>query len=412
MDKIRIGIFGTGRGSSFIASIIANGGEIVALCDKNNEKMKVAIERIGSDVKCYNDFDEFIEHPMDAVLLCNYFHEHAPYAIRCLEKNIHVISECTANSTLAEGVALVRAAEKSKAFYMLCENYPFMLFNREMKRICEGGTLGKIIYGEGEYNHAGNSYSDASKKDLFDSVEHWRNFLPRTYYITHSLAPIAYATGALPVRVTAMPVFAPAPEDSNSAAHVGEIAAIITCLNDDKSVFKVTGHASFGGSENSYRLCGERGMVENVRGTYGKVMLRYNDWQIPEGKEQVNFYALEWDDTDAELIKKAGHGGGDFCIIREFLNCIREDKVPAFDLYFATRVASVAILGHRSQMEFGMPYDIPDFSKKEDRDKYRDDTLSPFHYSDGREPTMPCCSRPDFKPSDEQVENFLKILNS
>ena len=410
MDKIRIGIFGTGRGSSFIASIIANGGEIVALCDKNNEKMKVAIERIGSDVKCYNDFDEFIEHPMDAVLLCNYFHEHAPYAIRCLEKNIHVISECTANSTLAEGVALVRAAEKSKAFYMLCENYPFMLFNREMKRICEGGTLGKILYGEGEYNHAGNSYSDASKKDLFDSVEHWRNFLPRTYYITHSLAPIAYATGALPVRVTAMPVFAPAPEDSNSAAHVGEIAAIITCLNDDKSVFKVTGHASFGASYNSYRVCGKKGQFENVRGTDNMVMLRYNKWSTPEGMEEINYYKPDLGDANIEALKKAGHGGGDFFVIREFLNCIRENRRPTMDVYFATRLASTAIMAHRSLMEYGVPYDVPDFRNPEDCAKYENDTLSPFYYSDGREPTFPCCSDPEYKPSAQQIENFKKLI--
>ena len=105
-------------------------------------------------------------------------------------------------------------------------------------------------------------------------------------------------------------------------------------------------------------------------------MLHYNWWDKPEDKEAVNFYKPEWEGEDAELIKKAGHGGGDFCVAKEFLNCIRENRQPDFDVYFATRMSSVAILGHRSLMEFGTPYDIPDFSKKEDRDKYRNDTLS------------------------------------
>ena len=30
-----------------------------------------------------------------AVMLVNYFYEHAPYAIRAMEKGIHVLSECT-----------------------------------------------------------------------------------------------------------------------------------------------------------------------------------------------------------------------------------------------------------------------------------------------------------------------------
>ena len=140
-------------------------------------------------------------------------------------------------------------------------------------------------------------------------------------------------------------------------------------------------------------------MVENVRGTGGKIMLRYNGWQVPEGQEKDRIYKPEWEGDSAELIKKSGHGGGDFWVAKVFLDCIRENKQPAFDVYFSTRMSSVAILAHRSMLEFGVPYDIPDFRKKEDRDKYRDDYSSPFWYSDGRAPTIPCCSHPDYAPT-------------
>ena len=62
------------------------------------------------------NFDKFIEHDMDAVVLANYANEHAPYAIRCFEKNLHVYSECISNGTMAEGVELIRAFEKSESF--------------------------------------------------------------------------------------------------------------------------------------------------------------------------------------------------------------------------------------------------------------------------------------------------------
>ncbi len=409
MKRIRIGIFGYCRGSSYVDSFLQNNTEIVAVCDKRKDRLENAKKKLGDMVTCYEDFDSFIEHEMDAVLIANYFHEHTPYILKCFSKNIHVLCECISNATMAEGVQLVEAAEKSKSIFMLAENYPYMLFNIEMKKLYEGGTLGKCLYAEGEYNHPSNR-NDDDVRYLYDSEKHWRNYVPKTYYVTHSLAPIMFATGANPVRVTAMPIFSPIQNGRPNASFVGDKAAIITTLNDDKSVFRFTGHATFGGECNSYRLCCEKATVENVRGSGGKVMLHYNWWQKPDDKDTVNFYKPEWEGKDAELIKKSGHGGGDFCVAKEFINCIRENKPHPFDIYFSTRMSSVAILGHRSLLEYGVPYDIPDFKNKAARDKYRNDTLSPFFYSDGRTPTIPCCSEQNFKPLDSQIEGFKKIL--
>ena len=166
MEKIKIGIFGAGvRGFTVARDFQLLNCDIVAMCDFRKERLELAKKKFGEDIAMYEDFDSFIEHDMDAVFLANFFHEHAPYAIKCLEKGIHVFSECISNGTMAEGVELVKAAQKSNAVYMLAENYPQMIFNREMKRICDGGTLGKIMYAEGEYNHPGNPFDVEFKKD-------------------------------------------------------------------------------------------------------------------------------------------------------------------------------------------------------------------------------------------------------
>lgn len=411
MKKIRIGIFGVKRGASFFDSILENNGEIVALCDKNEKHMEMAKEKLGNTVKTYSDFDEFIEHPMDAVLLANYFHEHTPYAIRLLEKNIHVLSECTASSTMAESVALVRAAEKSKAFYMLCENYPFMLFNQEMKKIYESGNLGKVLYAEGEYNHPGDSSKSEGKGWLYDSMTHWRSYLPKTYYITHSLAPIMRATGSVPKRVTAMAVYCPPEENAVTTSYVGDRLAVITLLNDDNSVFRVFGNSTFGGREDSYRICGTKGQMENIRGLEDTVSIYYNEWNLPEGVTEVyTSYKVEPEAEDAEFKKKAGHGGGDYYVIKHFFNCLRTNTRPEMDEYFATTLSSVAILGHRSVMAGGAPFDVPDFHNESDRKKYENDNASPFYYSDGRVPNIPCCSKPDYRPTKEMVDRFAQAI--
>lgn len=393
MKKVKIGVFGLGRGYSHLDSILLNNGDVVAICDVSDEKLERARAKLG-DVSIYKDFDSFLDHPgLEAVLLCNFFHEHTPYAIKALEKNIHVLSECTSNATMADGVALVRAAEKSKAIYMLDENYPHMKFNREMRRIFREGTLGDLLYAEGEYNHPLDPDDTKSINRWRPFDKHWRNYTPRSYYITHSLAPLMYITGARPVRVSAMPVYYPkGGEDALFGPAVKDRAAIITCLNDDNSVYRVTGCAGFGAHGDSVRICCDKGQVENLRGTGGKIMLRYNKWNVPEGREEINFYMPEWNDEQEKLIEKSGHGGGDFIIVREFLNCVREGKRPEFDEYFATNMASVAILAHRSILAGGQPFDVPDFRREEDRVKYENDRETPFYGSDGSQPTIPCSS--------------------
>ena len=189
-------------------------------------------------------------------------------------------------------------------------------------------------------------------------------------------------------------------------------SAIITCLNDDKSVFKVTGCSGYGAHGNSYRFCGTKGQMENVRGTDDKIMLRYNDWEIPDGLEENNFYKPEWNDKDEDLIKDAGHGGSDFIVARTFIDCIVNNKKSPFDVFFSTTMSSVAILAHRSILNGGIPYDIPDFNNEEDCKKYENDNLTPFYGPNGEEPTLPSGSDVNYKPSKELIERYNKLINS
>ena len=101
MSKIKVGIFGYSRGSSYVDGFLQNGAEIVAVCEKRSDRVARAKEKLGENIAIYDNFDDFIEHDMDAVLLANFFHEHTPYAIRCLEKGIHVFCEVPITFTQA-----------------------------------------------------------------------------------------------------------------------------------------------------------------------------------------------------------------------------------------------------------------------------------------------------------------------
>lgn len=411
MKQIKIGIFGLSRGKSFIDSILACNGDIVAICDKNEERLAERHKRVP-DATTYTDFDEFINHEgLEAVLLTNYFHEHAEFAIKALEKNIHVISECTSAGTMGDAVALVRAAEKSKAIYMLAENYPFMKFNQEMRRVYQGGSLGKVLFAEGEYNHP--IWNDWSQGDCLELLcpdsKHWRYHMPRVYYITHSLAPLCYITGVMPKRISAFPLSHPHSKEtclSDLYWRLPDRSAIVNCYNDDGSIFRVTGWAQFGAHDNTYRICGTKGQIENLRSEHGQILLRYNSCDIPEGMNEVNTYYPEWQPEDAALADGAGHGGGDYFVIKEFFDCIRNNKQPMFDVYFGTTLSAVGILAHKSALEYGMPYDVPDFRLEEERVKWENDFTSPMWGSDGTAPTMPSTHIPEYIPNEESMAEY------
>jgi len=412
MKKIKVGIFGAGRGMEIAKNFMLLDAEIVAICDSHKERRESAVKNLYKGVAEYENFDDFINHPMDAVVLANNFYQHAPYAIKCFERNLHVFSECISNGTMGEGVELVRAFEKSKSIYMLGENYPQMIFNREMKRLVDSGSLGKIVYAEGEYNHPVYEWDTNFTKTYKFYPKHWRHFLPRTYYITHSLGPVMSATGATPKKVTAFAMYAPKPEGVPNASHNADVSANITTFNDDGSVFRVTACSGYGGHHNSYRVCGTKGQIENLRGAGDQIMLRYNAWDKPDGADEVKMYSPDWNDKDEELIKKSGHGGGDYITARTFIECIKEGKQPPhpFDIYSATTMSSVGILGHRSVLTGGKVFDIPDFRSEEDKKLWENDYLTPFYGDNGSEPTLPCCSHPDYKPTEKQMELYFKEL--
>ena len=406
MRTLRVGILGVGgRGKAFYKNVLSNNGQIVAACDVWEPFLEKARENWGNDISTYTDFDEMINNEkLDVVVLSNYFHEHAPYAIKALEKNINVLSECTSNATMAQGVALVRAAAKSKAFYMLAENYPYMRHNRELKKLYDGGTMGDFLYGEGEYNHPFSPHNLSELKSLRPHSKHWRYNIPRTYYVTHSLAPLISITGAVPKKVFALPISTgePITYDGGISCGVIERAAIIITQNDDNSVYRLTGTAAFGGHECSTRICCTKAQAESLRDGSHKISLHYNEWDKPEELESNEVsYVPEWPKEQRELIEAAGHGGGDFIVIREFFAAIRENRKPEFDEYFATTLASVGILAHRSMLEGGKAYDIPDFHNEEDLKKYENDHLTPFYGSDGSTPTIaPSLSTVNFTPED------------
>ena len=83
-----------------------------------------------------------------------------------------------------------------------------------------------------------------------------------------------------------------------------------------------------------------------------------------------------------------------------------EDEEPFFNVYRSVAMSAVGILALRSSQNGGAEYKIPDFSNEEERKLYENDNLSPFPDENGNA-TMPCCSHPDYCPTEEDYAEAL-----
>ncbi len=369
---IRVGVVGVRRGETFVNMAPKVGMELVAICDTWEERLQQAGQRLG--VATYTQFDDFLNHEMDAVVLANYFHEHAPFAVKALDAGFHVMSETAACHTLAEGVELARAVERSGRIYMFAENYPYFAYNQEMRHRFHKGEIGTFLYGEGEYIHPIEKRERAA---LSPGMDHWRNWIPATYYCTHALAPVMFVTDTRPVKVNGFVI----PRDFTDpnreySVSRGDTASVIILRMDNNAVVKLTG-ISLRGHGNYTRIHGNRGLMENARhGDRNRIVVRHDGMDMPDGKNTEEVYVPDFP-VHADLAEKAGHGGGDFFTSYHFSEAIRTGTQPYLDAYRGIDMSIVGILAWRSALGDSIPLEVPNFRDESIRKRYEDDHWTP-----------------------------------
>ncbi len=406
-ERVKIGLFGLWSGYAFqeILKQMTADTVIYALCERDKGLMQRGIENAPKDVKICETYEELLDSGIDAVILSNAFNNHAPYAIKALDKGIHVLSECTAASTMKECVELCEAVERSSAKYMLIENYPYTAPMMEIARLYRGGSLGHMKYCEGEYNHP---FDLDTYKALSPRPDHWRRYVPATYYITHALGPLMQISGQFPVRISGFSAYSQHHADYLKDFHneLPDLVGMMTAQTNEGGIFRFNGWSHMP-SHSAYRFCGEIGSCETGRAYGESVFVNYNEWEKPKevfddlldrladgrirsmsyGGGSSASYTPAFEEHD-DIARNASHSGGDFWVLHNFIDYIRDDVHPFFDVYAACAMSACAILGWRSCLEGGRVYDIPDFKNAEERNKWRDDALTPFPDESGKR-TLP-----------------------
>jgi len=331
--------------------------QVVAVCDRDDRRREAATV-LGA--AAYRDVEPFLGHAMDAVILVNDFDQHAPVAIAALDRGLSVLSETAACRTVAEGVALVEAAERSAGVYMFAENYPYMPLAREMRRRYAAGDIGEVRYAEAEYLD-----EPADLMAMVDDRAHWRARTPATYYCTHSLAPVAAITGTRPVQVSGFVVPTAAGPQALERARLGRgWAALLLVRLDNGALFKSLHGFLEAGQQAWVRLHGDRGLMENLR--QGDTRTLRVVWDVEDGEDgrRAEEAYLPWPPefpaTDADPL---GDGVAETLMLRDFAEAVRHRTAPDQDVHFGVELSLTGIQAMRSSLAGSLPVEVPDLRR-------------------------------------------------
>lgn len=373
MKKCKIGVVGVGRGKmmwKYCAD--ADNAQVVAICDKWEEGLEKTKAKIGSDsITYYTDYEKFLQHDMDVVLLANYATEHAPFAIAAMKAGKDVISEVLPAQNMAEAVALIECVEQTGRKYCYAENYCFMGGPREMKKKYLSGELGDFEYGEGEYMH---NCEPIWPKITYGDKTHWRNNISAFFYCTHSVGPLLHITGLRPVKVVGVEC----PFNARMArmgAKAGNTAIEMVTLENGAVVKSLHG---LGCSKDSiwYSVYGSKGRMETARedAKAGAMNQVYENLDQVEGVSVNEPVGHLVEDELSKKGEKHGHGGSDYICLYYAVEHMNGNKnTDIVDVYEAVDMWLCGFFGYLSVLEDGAPKEIPNLRDPAVRDQYRND---------------------------------------
>ena len=360
-NKLKVGIVGAPRGQSFIRSLQAiEETDVIAICDLNIDVVEGVASQFNIDQK-YTEFEEMVQSDLDIVVVSTPMPLHAPQSTLALQEGKHVISEVPAATDLQQCWELAKSVENSKKKYMMAENYVYTKPNILIRELAMQGLFGDIYFGEGQYIHELKSLNEITKWR-----RKWQTGRNGCTYSTHSLEPVLQW---FEDRVCTVSCFGSGHhyEDSEGKQYENEDTISMICKTTRGGLVEIrvdmlSDRPALG---QYYSLQGTKGCYEAARGLGDQPKI----W-LAEHSDQIAWQSLSdfeeqympeiWRNPSMEALQ-AGHGGGDYLEVREFVDSIINDTKSPIDIYESLDMTVPGLVSEVSINRESIPVEVPDF---------------------------------------------------
>lgn len=410
IDKVRVGLIAVGyRGQVHLDELLKRDDvEVVAIAEPDQRMIdradKIYAKHKKTPPKYFKngnyDYRNLLKlKNLDAVIISSPWEWHEKQTIESMKAGKIVGLEVCGAQNLQECWNYIQAYEETKVPVFMMENVCYRRDIMAVFNMARKGKFGEIVHGQGGYQHdlrnvlfndgkqaygGGVEFGDKGFSEAAWRTNHYKN-RNGELYPTHGLGPVA----------TMMDV-----NRGNRITHLSSMASKQAGLTD---YIKKTGGEDHPNAKVDFKLgdivqtmlkC-ENG--ETILLTHDTSMQRpYNlgfrvqgtdgIWQdIGSGGFNQGFLYFEnemeknhkWTNSeeymknyDHPLWKKyedravgAGHGGMDFFLINDFIECIKNNREFPFDVYDLATWYAVTPLSEKSIAENGSSQEMPDFTK-------------------------------------------------
>lgn len=365
---IKVGIVGmrglsTLRGFRSIPEV-----EVAAICDLDENLLKEVSEKHNIP-HTYRVYEDMLESDIDAVVVATPMQLHVPQTLSALLAGKHVMSEVTAGVTMDELWWLKETVEQSGKVYMLAENYCYIPENQLIRNMVTQGLFGDIYFGEGEYLHDVRKLAIRPSSNGEGGTTTWRKFWQLgkrgAFYPTHSLGPVMqWFEGDA---IESISCHGSGWHADNRFRQDDTTLTIVRLRSGKMIKIRVDCKSPRPHNMNYYSLQGTKGCYEAARGLGDQPKIWLADYQEDGGHPQwqplsnFNEFLPDRYKNVTEEMKNAGHWGGDYFIVKDFVDAIQGLKKPAIDVYDACEWTAVGLLSELSVMNNGRTIEMPDF---------------------------------------------------
>ncbi|EJG1242863.1 Gfo/Idh/MocA family oxidoreductase [Staphylococcus pseudintermedius] len=150
---IKVGIIGCGgiaNGKHLPSLAQIDDVEIVAFCDIDIEKAKIAATTFGTvNAKVYQDYQELLkDQTIDVVHICTPNYLHCDMTVHALEANKHVMCEKPMAKTTVEAQQMLDAAKRTGKKLTIGYQNRFRVDSQFLHQVTARGDLGDIYFGK------------------------------------------------------------------------------------------------------------------------------------------------------------------------------------------------------------------------------------------------------------------------
>jgi predicted dehydrogenase len=397
LNIVNIAFIGVGRrGRNLLAEAVKlKGINISAICDIDPEAIKKAEQLLVKSGRVippfYTEgefaFEKMVERDdIDGVIIATPWLWHTKMAVTTMKAGKYVAVEVSAANTMEECWDLVNTSEETGMPCMILENANF---NREVMAVmnmARKNVFGEIVHARCGYLHnlLGIKFNNGLQfGEGAISEARWRtqHSLKRNgdIYPTHGVGPVAamldinrgnrflYVTSTASKAVGIKDYIREQGGDDHPYASLdwklGDIITSTIKTSNGESII-ITHDCNLPRPKGSdFRLQGTDGLIEmdphmqriHIEGVTG-----------PHKWDTCEKYIKEYDHSLWKNHGTAAEGsrhGGDFFVVREFVNSVKEQRQPVLDVYDAATWSALTPLSEASIAMGSAPQYFPDFTR-------------------------------------------------